>query len=472
MVRLLPLLLLGFVSVLPLRGQSAPLPKTFDLKVIDAYIAGQMKEKKLVGLSVAYMRDGKIVFAKGYGLRSIEKKLPVEADTSFAVGSITKQFTCACIFLLSEEGKLSIDDPVAKFFPKLTRAKDITVRDLMNHTSGYPDYYPLDFLDRRMLKPIRFAEMCRDYAGGKLDFEPGTRFSYSNTGYNILGGIVEQLSGQTFGEFLSRRILTPLQLKHSRFATSKDLPLAASGYTSFALGDPEPATPEADGWIDAAGALWASASDLLRWDLALVEGRVLKPESFREMTASRVLKNGKISDYGAGLGIGTINGDRVLRHTGGVSGFVSGNVFLPRTKSGVVVLSNAEHVSATKLRADLLDLLVADIQTREAPAVPKIAGPTPKEAVVGFVKQLIDGKVDRTQLGEEFRIYLTDEKVKSGGARLKALGEITKVEVSPPSERGGMEVAQVKLTFKTARVIGSLYRSTDGKIQQLLFYPE
>ena len=99
---------------------------------------------------------------------------PVEPDTSFAVGSVTKQFTCACVFLLAEQGKLSVDDPVAKYYPRLTRAKDITLRDLMNHTAGYPDYYPLDFLDRRMLKPIAIDALLKEYAGGKLDFEPGT----------------------------------------------------------------------------------------------------------------------------------------------------------------------------------------------------------------------------------------------------------------------------------------------------------
>jgi CubicO group peptidase (beta-lactamase class C family) len=457
----------------PVRSQSAvELPKTFDLTAIDAYLAAQVKAKGFVGLSVAVMRDGKIVFAKGYGRRSIEKNLPVEPDTSFAVGSVTKQFTCACVFLLAEEGKLSIDDPVAKFFPNLTRAKEITVRDLMNHTAGYPDYYPLDFLDRRMLKPISFEAMCKEYAGGKLDFEPGTRFSYSNTGYIVLGGIVEKLSGKPFGEFLSERILKPLKMDHSRFGSAQELPLAATGYTSFALGSPEQAVPEAGGWIDAAGGLWASASDLLRWDLALADGKVLKPESLKAMTAPRTLANGKVSNYACGLVAVTQGGERVLHHTGGVSGFVSGNVFVPRAKAGLVVLSNAEHVSATQLRADLFALLLKDIQDRDAPAVPKIDGPGPKEVVLDFLKQMADGKVDRSKLGEEFSVYLTDDRVKAGGARLKALGEPEKVEVEPAGERGGMEVAVVKLTFKTAKVRASLYRTPDGKIQQLLFYGE
>jgi len=149
-------------------------PKSFDLAAIDAYVSAQVKEKGLVGLSVAIMREGEIVFAKGYGLRSLEDSLPVEANTSFAVGSVTKQFVCACILLLAEEGKLSVKDSVANYFPQLTRASDITLLDLMNHTAGYPDYYPLDFVDRRLLRTISLDGLLKEYAGGKLDFEPGS----------------------------------------------------------------------------------------------------------------------------------------------------------------------------------------------------------------------------------------------------------------------------------------------------------
>src|SRR5262249_7916886 len=163
-----------------------------------------------------------------------------------------------------------------------------------------------------------------------------------NTGYIILGRIVEKAGGKRFGQFLEERILKPLKLRHSRFGSSQDLPLAATGYTSFALGPPEPAVPEAAGWIDAAGALWASASDLLRGDLALAEGRVVRAESFKTMMATRPLATGKFSDYACGLSTAILEGDKVIRHTGGVSGFVSSNAFIPRVKSGLVVLSNAD----------------------------------------------------------------------------------------------------------------------------------
>lgn len=467
------LLLLAAMLVNPPDAQADPKPPAkFDLAAIDVYIASYVKEKGLVGLSVAIMRDGEVVLAKGYGQRSLADSLPVQPETTFAVGSVTKQFVCACVLLLAEEGKLSVRDPVAKYFPRLTRAGDITLLDLMNHTAGYPDFYPLDFLDRRMLQPINREGLLQKYAGGPLDFEPGIRYSYSNTGYMILGGVVEQASGEKFGDFLQRRILTPLGMKHSHFGGPGNLSNRAFGYNAFALGPAEPAPPEADGWIETAGGLWASAPDLMRWNLALATGKVLKPESYELMIAPRTLSTGKISSYGCGLFTLVQDGDRILQHTGGVSGFAAFNAVLPRTRSGLVVLSNTEHISATPLRTELFHLLVQDIAAQEAPAVPIIAGPDAETLVLDFLKQLQAGSVDRSRLGEEFNFYLSDERIKSARQRLADLGEPQKVEAGPAAERGGMQVVSVKLIFKSARLRASLYRSPDGKIEQLLFYGE
>lgn len=205
----------------PTRTPDDP-PKTFALEAIDAYVKAQVRESGYPGLSLAIVREGKIVFAKGYGKRSLESGDPVDPDTMFAVGSVTKQFACACILLLAEEGKLSVDDKVAKYYPALTSAGKITLYDLMTHTSGYPDFYPLDFVDRRLVKSVREDALLARYAGAKLDFEPGTRWSYSNTGYVLLGRVVEKVSGKPFRQFLKERILDPLGMKHSAIEPGSD----------------------------------------------------------------------------------------------------------------------------------------------------------------------------------------------------------------------------------------------------------
>ncbi|HZV07401.1 MAG TPA: serine hydrolase domain-containing protein [Gemmataceae bacterium] len=444
-------------------------PKTFDLRAIDAYVADQVRAKGYPGLALAIVRDGKVVLAKGYGRRSLASDEPVEPDTPLAIGSVTKQFTCACILLLAEEGKLSIEDRVAKYYPDLTRARDITLYDLMTHTSGYPDYYPLDFVDRRMRKPCDIDRLLAEYAGGKLDFEPGTRWSYSNTGFLLLGRVIEKVSKEPMRRFLERRILEPLGMKHSMFEPGSEVAGLAQGYTSFALGPAEPSTREAEGWVHAAGGLWASASDLARWDLALMEGKVLKPESYRLLSTRRKLQNGKTKDYGCGMGVIERDGETILTHSGAVSGFMAFNALVPRTKSAVILLTNSEHLDPGALHQTILSLLLKDQTDKEAPEVPKVHGPSAKDAALDFFHQMQAGKVDRGKLSEEFSIYLTDERLKSAAPRLKALGEPDKIEVQHTLERGGMEVTLLRFTFKDAVLKASLYRTPDGKIQQLLF---
>jgi D-alanyl-D-alanine carboxypeptidase len=460
------------IAMLPCARAQAPKPtdppKAFDLAAIDAYVAAQVREQGYAGLALTIMRDGKVVMAKGYGERLVEEGAPVEPDTPFAVGSVTKQFTCACILLLAEEGKLSIDDKVSKYEPKLTRAGDITLHDLMTHLSGYPDFYPLDFVDRRLVKPILPEALLAEYAGAKLDFDPGERWSYSNTGYTLLGHVVAKVSGKPFGQFLKERILDPLGMTHSAFEPGPEIKGQTKGYTSFALGPLEPAEPEANGWLYAAGGLWASAPDLARWDLALMEGRVLKPESYRLMTTPRPLKSGHTTGYGCGLNVRQIEGETVLTHGGAVSGFLSVNALVPRTKSAVILLTNTEHLSSDSLHSTILRLLLDDHKKLGPPHVPKVKGPSPKEAALDFLHQMQGGKVDRDKLGEEFGLFLTSERLQAAAPRLKAFGEPDSVEVNGLYERGGMEVAAIHFSFKTASLGGLLYRTPDGKIQQFL----
>ncbi len=441
-------------------------PKTFDLQAIDAYIVAQVREQGYPGLSLTILREGKVVLAKGYGKRSLPGGPPVEPDTAFAVGSVTKQFTCACVLLLAEEGKLSVEDPVAKYYPKLARAGQVTLHDLMSHTSGFPDFYPLDFVDRRLREPILGDDLVARYAGSKIDFEPGSRWSYSNTGYTLLGRVVEKVSGKPFGQFLEERILGPLGMSHSAFEPGADWRGPTLGYTSFGLGPAEPAEPESKGWLGAAGGLWASGPDLARWDLALMEGRVLKPGSLRFMVSPKSLTSGIPTDYGCGLHVQHVNGETVLTHGGAVSGFLSINAMVPRTRSAVILLTNSEHLNPGTMQQTILHLLTQDLGR---PGVPKVNGPSPKEAALGFLHQMQAGQVNRDQLGEEFSLFLTEDRLKAAAPRLKDLGEPEAVDLESVSERGGMEVASIRFHFKTAELRGLLYRTPDGKIQQLLF---
>jgi CubicO group peptidase (beta-lactamase class C family) len=447
---------------------AVPLPKTFDIKAIDAYVADQVRSKGFVGLSLAIMKEGKLVLAAGYGKSSVKNNFGVSLETLFGAGSVTKQFTCACIFLLAEDGKLSIHDKVSKYYPKLTKASDITLYDLMCHVSGYPDYYPLDFVDRRMAKTIALDKLIEEYAGGKLDFEPGTRWSYSNTGYIILGRIIEKVSGKSFEKFLEERILKKVGMEHSILEPKLGTKGVSTGHTSFFLGDPEPAEPEAEGWIHAAGGLFTTPSDLVKWDLALMEGKVVKPESYQLMTTGRKLADGRIKNYGCGLSVSQRDGEMLIQHSGAVSGFHTFNLIIPRTKSALVLMANCDHLDTGSLNNELVALLLKSQE--ETPQIPTVKGPKPKEAALEFFHQMQAGDIKRDALGEEFNIFMSKERVVEAKDRMKALGEPESVVVDAVYERGGMEVAVVRFTFKGTKMKGMLYRTPDGKIQQFLLY--
>jgi len=449
-------------------AQSTPQPpESFDLKAIDTFLADYLRAKNLPGLSIAIVKNGELVFTKGYGKRSLEDGRPVETNTMFAIGSVTKQFTCALVLMLAEEGKLSVHDKAAKYFPDLTRANDITLLDLMNNVSGYADYYPLDFVDRRMQKEISPDELLRQYAGGKLDFEPGSRYSYSNTGFILLGRVVEKVSGEPFGEFLSRRILKPLGMEHTAYEPDLTDDRLARGYTTFALSDPEYSAPEARGWIGAAGGIYSTTSDLAKWDMALIGGTVLKPESYELMTGPRKLNDGRLTEYGCGLGVRMQSGRQILAHNGAVSGFVAYNATVPSTRSALIVMCNQDGGYGA-VPGQILSLLLKEPVSN----VPKVAGPTAAEAAKKSFSGLQKGRVNRDELSEEFSLYLTDEKIAGAAKRLRSHGAVRDVEILTSNERGGMEVTTALLTFRKGTLRTLMYRMPDGKIEQFFVYPE
>jgi D-alanyl-D-alanine carboxypeptidase len=454
-------------------------------QALERAIAQELSRRGGVGATVAIVENGRPIVAKGFGRRSVESPAPVGDDTLFGIGSVTKQFTVAAALLLAEQGKLSVDDKVARYYPGLTRANDITLLDLMNHVSGYPDYYPLDFVDRRMLKPIAADELIHQYAGGPLDFEPGTQWSYSNTGFVLLGRILEKASGQSLGSFLSEKIFAPLGMTHTIYEPAPEDRRVAPGYTSFALTKLARATREGDGWVGAAGAIYSTAADIARWDIALMDGRVLKPKSWDLMTRPRMLANGKSSNYGCGLSVGTRDGLTVFTHGGAVSGFIARNTFVPQTRSAVVVMINDEdgplaNAIVERALTAVLPARAANLPVTTGPSaaredrgqVPRVAGPDPGEKASVLFKALQAGTLDRSSLGEEYNVFVTDDKVRAASRALKPFGAPTGVSVRSVGERGGMEVSSVRLTFGSGALDGLMYRSPDGKVQEyLLFRP-
>ncbi|HKB10864.1 MAG TPA: serine hydrolase domain-containing protein [Vicinamibacterales bacterium] len=455
-------------------GQATDLARALD---------AEMSKRGGVGATVAVVDAGRVILAHGFGRRSIDSPAQVTDATLFGVGSVTKQFTAAATLLLAEQGKLSVTDKVATYFPGLTRADDITLLDLMNHVSGYPDYYPLDFVDRRMQRPIAADALVREYAGGRLDFEPGSRWSYSNTGYILLGRILEKASGQPLGAFLTQHIFKPLGMSQTVFEPPADDPRVAPGYTSFALTPLTRAIREGAGWVGAAGAIYSTAADIARWDVALMDGRVLQKSSWQLMTKPRTLTNGKSSNYGCGLAVGTRDGVTVFTHGGAVSGFIARNTFIPETRSAVVAMINDEdgplaNALVERALAAVMPKRARDLPVTTGPSaaredrgeVPRVTGPEPDRAVSALFTALQRGALDRGGLGEEYSAFVTPAKLDAAAKALKAYGTPTAAAVRSIGERGGMQVSSVRLTFGAGDLDALMYRSPDGKVQEFLLF--
>jgi CubicO group peptidase (beta-lactamase class C family) len=442
-------------------------PETWDLDAIDRYLTAVVKTDGYVGLSVALARDGQVVFAKGYGTTAKAGGAPVTADTAFAIGSVTKQFTCAAAYALEEDGKLAMTDPVAKYFPDVPRAADVTLDDLGAHVSGYTDYYPLDFFDRRMREAIEPDAIVKRYAGPKLDFEPRARYAYSNTGYVLLGRVLEKAGGKPLASLFAERLWKPAGMEHTSLEPADDPKRLAQGHRGFAFEEPQAVAREAPHWLWAAGAMYASAGDLARWDVALTGGKILSPASYRAMTTPRTTTSGRSTLYGCGLGVGPRAGEMVYEHGGEVSGFLADNFIVPRTRSAIVVLSNAEGGSPHKV----VDAIGAVLLREHRPPPPKVDGAPVKEVARAMFTALQKGQVDRAKLADEFSAFLTDAMLAGTARRLASYGELKEVEIDRQGMRGGIEASVVKLTFASGPALeASMYRSLDGKVEQFLVY--
>jgi CubicO group peptidase (beta-lactamase class C family) len=434
-----------------------------DVPAIDEYFAAQMKTRAVVGASLVVVQGGEVVLERTYGLASTASGAVVDADTAFAIGSISKQFVCVAALQLADDGKLSLDDSVAKYFPDLTRASEITLDDLGSHMSGYPDFYPLDFIDRRMMQPIAPDDLLTRYAKVPLEYEPRTRYSYSNTGFIVLGRVIEKVAARLLRDVMSERLFAKLGMTHTSFDPPMGAPGLAAGHISIALGDPQPAPREADGWINAAGGVYSTARDMVKWNMALADGKLLSAASMQRMATAHTLPDGRSTDYGCGIGVRKMAGETVLSHSGAVSGFAAYNAVIPRTRSAVTLLVNTEGGSAGEVQQHILAMLVGPITF-----VPKVDGPPAKDVALALLQQLQRGELDRTKLGEEFSAFFDAARLAEAAPRLKALGDPKKVTAGEARGRGGMEVTTIHFEFASKTVKALLYRTPYGIVQEFL----
>lgn len=325
------------------------------LLVLPAYSGGENYQAWLdeafaadgPGATAILVRDGEVIFRGAVGMANLELRVPMEPGHVLRIASITKQFTAAAILLLQDRGQLDVTDDINEHLPDFpTQGARITIAQLLSHTSGVfsftdiPGYWRGDLIrtDRSV------DEMIGLFADQPLRFTPGSEFSYSNSGYTLLGAIIERVSGRSYAEFLQTEIFEPLGMADTQYGGWHVVPRRAPGYE---LREERyfNALPISMTHAHAAGALLSTVDDLARWNTALFDGRLLSDESLRAMTTAAKLTDGTTAEYGYGLYIRERDGLRVIGHTGGIHGFSTSAQWLPDERLYVAVLSNLENTS-------------------------------------------------------------------------------------------------------------------------------
>ena len=307
---------------------------------INADVEAVLRRTDTPGATVAIAEQGRIIYTNAYGLRDRERHLPTSVDTHFEIGSITKQFTASAILQLQEAGKLHIDDKLAKYLPDAPHAKEVTLRQLLSHTSGLPDYLDGPDIEEAATKSATFEQLMARIAGKPLDFEPGSRFSYSSTGYILLGRVIQVVSHESYQHYVQTHLLDVAGMAHTfTIADEKRLPNMAIGYwRKDAKITPSATISSSFGW--SAGFLVSTVRDLQKWNVALQGGKIVSPADYVLMrTPVSTTQQGK-TDYGLGLGIDTIDEQTYVGHDGGCFGFTTANEYFLKQKVQVIAFTN------------------------------------------------------------------------------------------------------------------------------------
>ncbi len=461
----------AFTGLMALALASAAPAQTID--TLDPVLRGKidriarqvLEQSGVPSASLAVVQGGKLVYTQAYGAARLATAttpaLAATPEMRYSIGSISKQFTAAAILLLQQEGKLSLDDPVGKYVPGLTRGNQVTIREILSHTSGYQDDWPEDYVMAPLLRPETARQILDTWGKKPLDFEPGTQWQYSNTNYVIAGRIVEIISGQPLFDFLTAHIFRPLGMQS--VWDSDQRPLGAddaTGYYRHALGPLRPAPIAGHGWMFAAGELAMTAHDLALWDESLIARSLLSPESYKKMFTEVKLKDGKGTHYGLGVEVMDRDGHRTISHDGEVSGFVSDNEVLIDSGVAVAVVTNQDAVGAA-----------IEIARLAAPVVAGFALSAPEKQALAIYRGLQHGRLDRSLLSPNLNGYFTTQAVADFQSSLAPLGEPLIFRQVNEELRGGMTFRSFEIVYPDRKLRLTTYTYPDGKLEQYLVAP-
>ncbi len=368
------------------------------IPAIDSIAESMVDPLRGPGASVLVLRGDSVIHRAGYGEANVELAVANEPRTVFRLGSITKQFTSMAVMILQSRGKLSVDDPLSKYLPDYPNAGRITIRQLLTHTSGVHNYTAIPAWRKKWGDPMTLQELIDFFKNEPLDFEPGTKWSYSNSGYVLLGAVIEKASGQSYDDFLRENIFTPLGMEHSGYDHTADLVRwRASGYRMDEHGRLRNAT-----YLDmtqpfSAGALYSTVEDLARWDEALDRHALIPASAYAEMYTPVKLSNDSTFPYGFGWEVQPYASNaqarthRTIAHGGGINGFATDELRLPDDHLSVLVLSNFEAFPSGRLSRKIAAYLLGEPDPFPPPA--------PAVAVAPAVLRSLTGTYETGEVG-------------------------------------------------------------------------
>ncbi len=425
-------------------------------KKLDGYLTDLITQKRSPAISVAVVENGHIVYAKGFGHANLEQDVEANASTVYRIGSITKQFTATMIMQLVKEGKLSIDDTIEKVFSDMPKAwAKVTIKNLLNHTSGIKSYTELKgLMEKDAMQPTTPLGIIKKVESEPMDFEPGTKWHYNNTGYELLGLAIEKLDKRAFAESLKARILSPLGMTHTYFVSEKSIVrYRAHGY-SFGKSGYEHAQYLNMDWPYAAGSMESTVLDLAKWDEALYSDKILPRELLAKMWEPTVLPDGTIQNYGFGWGTNKLNGQQLVEHGGGIHGFTTQIRRVPSKGLTVIILTNTDGPSnPAAIAKDVMGMMDPTLKI-EKPVVEADKNPAATNEARAILQSVLDGKFDRSKLTPDFDKVLSPELLAAAKSQLNSLGPITKFEF----------LREAKVSEFTSRIYNVSFASIELKL--------
>ena len=443
---------------------------------IDQYVQSELAKQHIPGLALGIYREGRIVKAQGYGLSNVELNVPVQPETIFQSGSVGKQFTATAIMMLVEEGKLSLDDPITKYFPDAPAFwQNIKIKNLLSHTSGLSEYESDD-----KTKPGGPINLRADYTEDSLvkiietfpmEFQPDDRWAYRNTNYVLLGVIIHKVTGKFYGDFLQERIFRPLGMSSTRIISEADIiPNRSAGYrlVKGELKNQEWVSPFFNTTAD--GALYFDVLDLAKWDGALYTEKLLKKSSLDLMWRPFKLNDGKANsdNYGFAWFIDRINGHRVIQHAGAWQGFTTYIARYVDDKLTVVVLTNLDsvHSNPGKIAHHVAGLVNPQLMPPELKPM-EDKEPQVTALLRSLLERLAAGKADPEDFTPEYRKHLFPSGAEEAKEELQALGPLQSLELVERRTEGDQRRYTYRGTFRENKVLINLSLDGQGKIAGL-----